>query len=60
MTTGPLTPRAGVKLMLPSGFRLTEPLAGMARVGALTVSWAALLSTSESLALTLTFRIGVL
>ena len=58
ISTAPLTPEAGVKFSVPSAFRLTLPWAGLASTGLLTVSWAAVLSTSVSLALTSMFSKG--
>ena len=60
MVTGPLTPGAGKKLSVPSPLSVTEPWAGLASTGALTVSCAGVLSTSVSLALTLKLSSGVL
>ena len=59
MLTGPVTPLAGVKLIVPSGLTLTLPLVGLT-TGLLTLSCALVLSGSVSLPFTLILLIGVL
>ena len=59
MVAGPEKPAAGVKLIVPSGFNVTVPCAGLT-LGALTVSCALVLSTSVSFAFTLMLLIGAL